>query len=209
MKDEIVGRPGSISLVRVCIWEDCEKTDVTGIDGWCMTHYHFMYNNRRDEMTLAKRGVRPSDPDKPTVCMTCGETKPESRFELTEKGFVSSKCKTCWWHYRQGYTRRRLAEDPEFVRAGQDRRYRWNYGIGLKDYEAMVAACGGRCHLCHRKPPKGKLHVDHDHDTDKIRGLLCWRCNVGLGFIEGMAPDGDMSAILDYLALGKLDERAS
>lgn len=45
-------------------------------------------------------------------------------------------------------------------------------------YEAMLAAQGGHCALCPRRPkPERRLDMDHNHQTMKIRGLLCVPCN--------------------------------
>jgi hypothetical protein len=59
------------------------------------------------------------------------------------------------------------------------------YGITPEQFDAMVTAQGGVCVLC-GNPPAGKrhtqvLHIDHDHRTGRVRGLLCDTCNVGLG----------------------------
>lgn len=61
---------------------------------------------------------------------------------------------------------------------------RLKYGIELEDYDRMLAAQNGGCAVCHA-PPNGKyLHVDHDHRTGMVRGLLCQRCNMALGLLE-------------------------
>lgn len=72
----------------------------------------------------------------------------------------------------------------------RDKRYQKEYGITLEDFEAMRAAQGGVCACCgdeeksiHRKGAAINLHVDHCHDTGKVRGLLCTRCNIGIGFL--------------------------
>lgn len=54
------------------------------------------------------------------------------------------------------------------------------YKISRGSYAAGVERQRGLCLLCGVKP-KTQLVVDHDHVTDKVRGLICYRCNVGLG----------------------------
>ena len=61
------------------------------------------------------------------------------------------------------------------------------YKITPADYNKMLNEQGGKCAICGAIPPFGKykrLVVDHDHETGKVRGLLCPRCNAGLGFLE-------------------------
>lgn len=52
----------------------------------------------------------------------------------------------------------------------------------IEDYDRMLAAQGGGCAICGRPPRDDiSLHVDHDHETERIRGLLCFPCNNTLG----------------------------
>ena len=58
------------------------------------------------------------------------------------------------------------------------------YGISLKVYNELLEKQGGHCALCPAtEPGSGRDHfcVDHDHVTGRVRGLLCYRCNLGLG----------------------------
>lgn len=62
------------------------------------------------------------------------------------------------------------------------------YGITSADYDRMLADQSGGCALCGVKPEALKagrfrefLHVDHDHDTGKVRALLCPDCNLMIG----------------------------
>ncbi len=43
-----------------------------------------------------------------------------------------------------------------------------------------MAAQGGGCALCGSPPRTRQLHIDHDHKTGRVRGLLCFRCNRAL-----------------------------
>ncbi len=50
-------------------------------------------------------------------------------------------------------------------------------GVTDADYERLLKAQHGHCALCPTKPKTRRLHVDHDHATGRIRGLLCYACN--------------------------------
>ena len=56
------------------------------------------------------------------------------------------------------------------------------YGITQMQYEEMLDRQGGVCAICGSANGNGRiLAVDHDHITEKVRGLLCGKCNMGLG----------------------------
>jgi len=55
------------------------------------------------------------------------------------------------------------------------------YGIEDDQYKKLIEEQGGRCAICHKEC---KLHVDHDHLTSRVRGLLCRYCNSGIGYVE-------------------------
>ena len=59
------------------------------------------------------------------------------------------------------------------------------YGITEADFERMKVEQGEVCKICGGPPNgKGTFHVDHDHKTGKIRGLLCHKCNTALGLFN-------------------------
>lgn len=61
------------------------------------------------------------------------------------------------------------------------------YGITPAEYDTYYSRQNGVCAICKQPPGKRKLAVDHDHVTKRIRGLLCARCNTGLGqFIDSV-----------------------
>jgi hypothetical protein len=53
-------------------------------------------------------------------------------------------------------------------------------GVTDEEYARLLAAQGGHCVLCPNTPKTRRLHVDHDHATGKVRGLLCYVCNRSL-----------------------------
>lgn len=61
-----------------------------------------------------------------------------------------------------------------------------NYGLSLEDYNTMFMRQGGKCYICkiHQNKLKRALSVDHCHKTNKVRGLLCNHCNIGLGHFD-------------------------
>lgn len=83
-------------------------------------------------------------------------------------------------HGRASYHRNK--NSPQQVAARHTARLR-QYGLTPDDLDRLLARQGNRCAICgeeHRGRGK-RLHVDHDHATGKVRGLLCGPCNVALG----------------------------
>lgn len=76
--------------------------------------------------------------------------------------------------------------------------YKYRVTVGL--FDTLFEKQKGVCAICSRINPNGKrLSVDHDHTTGCIRGLLCNRCNLGLGHFDL----GTLSHAIEYLGLTK------
>lgn len=120
---------------------------------------------------------------------------------------LESYCRECSVRKSAEYR----AANPDRVQAAAARRKprtteeRWavglwvNYRLRPDDYWRMHENQGGCCALC-GEPERGKrgmLHVDHDHATGSVRGLLCHHCNVALGHFRD-DPDR-LQAAIDYL----------
>ncbi|MFA6082647.1 MAG: endonuclease VII domain-containing protein [Patescibacteria group bacterium] len=74
----------------------------------------------------------------------------------------------------------------ERIRKSYEWRLKTRYNLTEAQYEQMIEAQQGYCALCKNKPT-GRLCVDHNHKTGKVRELLCVRCNAGLGnFTESL-----------------------
>lgn len=108
-------------------------------------------------------------------CSSCGETDIE-KFYVDTKGRRTNKvCREC--HKQQ--CKDRWHAKPELDRQAS-RSYK--YGITPEQYKDMHETQQGKCAICNTEPKtKRGLHVDHDHGTGKVRGLLCHGCNVALG----------------------------
>ena len=60
----------------------------------------------------------------------------------------------------------------------RDQYLRKTYGLTLEQFNKALKAQGGKCAICRRPPKPGKnLHVDHDHRSGRVRGLLNYFCN--------------------------------
>lgn len=117
-------------------------------------------------------------------CKRCGETKELDGFyrDRAQADGLTFYCKLCC----NAKVKKRQESDPERFAAGQRlTSWRWTlknrYNMTETDYNAMLAAQGGGCALCHKPPGVKKLPVDHDHATGATREILCDDCNKGLG----------------------------
>lgn len=97
--------------------------------------------------------------------------------------------------------RRRYARNPQRSLGSKLKRY----GMTLQQFQAMSAAQEGKCAICRRMDSAGRrLAVDHDHQSGKVRGLLCGLCNPGIGYF-GNDPSLLLQAAVYLLALGGKD----
>jgi hypothetical protein len=151
-------------------------------------------------------------------CSVCGEVKDIGEFYRKTGSLADghkSDCKTCYNArsvvYRatpegkalaKAALERRRTEDPgAFRRQRRAVMFRRRYGIELEDYEALLEQQEGRCAICARFPlPDVPLNLDHDHATGKPRGLLCRRCNTGLGMFDD--DTAALYAAIRYLSDG-------
>lgn len=79
----------------------------------------------------------------------------------------------CEMHYAQQPSRKTVTRNATLLR---------NYGITAEQFDAMLADQGGVCVICQQA--HHRWHVDHDHATGRVRGILCPGCNTRLGRYE-------------------------
>lgn len=139
------------------------------------------------------------------TCTSCGVEKSLSDFPKRKdaKDGLAYRCKLC----NIAKTKKWQAENPERHRASWDNpqalmqaRAR-KYGLTRQELVMHIESHAGVCPICGEKPDKD-LVVDHDHETGKVRGLLCNRCNLRLGWVELVG----LNKIEQYLAYGSIAE---
>ena len=87
-----------------------------------------------------------------------------------------TKCSTC----AEAELKRQRALRPPRVKHTSD-----PWKLSKKDYGEKLSDQGGVCGICRKAPLAARrLAVDHNHKTGRTRGLLCTRCNMGLGFFK-------------------------
>ena len=78
--------------------------------------------------------------------------------------------------------------------------YKQRYGLTAQEVGELVAQQGGQCAICgdhFSEVGKKRACIDHDHETKKIRSVLCAECNIGLGKFQDNV--GLLLAAIDYL----------
>lgn len=112
-------------------------------------------------------------------CPNCRKLRPDDCFLPG-----CTRCSVCLAYSRGQHIKHRTERNRKDVAR--------LYGMSVADYDAVLEAYDNRCAICGRTSGQvskrdGRsfaLHVDHDHATGKFRGLLCYRCNQILGWIE-------------------------
>lgn len=123
------------------------------------------------------------------TCKSCGDIKRNSEFskrKLSPDG-LQNECKQC----RKALCKEWRAK-AENTRNRRKHSYKHKYSISMEEYNEMFIGQRGLCMICenpestkNRKTGQTQwLAVDHDHETGKVRGLLCGSCNRALGLFK-------------------------
>jgi hypothetical protein len=127
------------------------------------------------------------------TCRTCQLDKAESEFyKRSDNDKLMPDCKSC----KNAATTAWRKANPEATKSILQRANRKrHYGVSAEQYDSMLAAQNNRCAICETDKPggKGTWHVDHNHMTQLVRGLLCHSCNLALGHMQD-DPDRLLSA---------------
>jgi len=139
------------------------------------------------------------------VCTKCGEKKLACEFfaDKAKKDGLSSSCKECINEYQRQYrkTKKHKKWFRKFMKTDQyknksrkywgknkdkirNRRIARVFGITTKDYDLMLESQGNRCAICDNSQNGRRFDIDHNHITGKVRGLLCVKCNIGIGLFD-------------------------
>ena len=145
-------------------------------------------------------------------CKECGlEAHNDTELELfkTDKRNKYGKCNTCKScdakrnqitrsnmsisekeqrkQYEKEYMRKRESSSESYYNlGGRSKKLEKLYGITEIEYNSMFASQAGECSICltHQSEHKHRFVVDHCHETNIVRGLLCKQCNIGLGMMK-------------------------
>lgn len=115
------------------------------------------------------------------TCTKCGEIKLRGEFNKSKRGGdgFAAECRAC----RKKYYRAYLATEAG-RKISRETHVKSFYGLSGEDYRDLLEK-HTVCAICGAPPPEGGyLHVDHNHSTGVVRGLLCNSCNPGLGLFK-------------------------
>lgn len=128
------------------------------------------------------------------LCTKCDKKKPMTDFhkKKASKDGRQSRCKQCNKESTQAWQKENSKRFEESWKA-RDELNRKNghtkfrrakrYGLTIEELDNLLKEAGGVCKICPREPIKW-LVIDHDHVTGVVRGVLCERCNQGLGLFN-------------------------
>lgn len=180
-----------------CQVEGCENEVRTR--GWCQKHYSRWVRHGDPNVVLERRRAELRVPEGLRRCARCKQVKPVEDFSGTNpnrrtKDSKSVYCRPCeaerqreWRVTHPGYsTKYSKPKTAEQKRIRWEREIEKRYGMSVASFDELLEAQTGVCAIC-SGPPNGqgsRLQVDHDHDTSRVRGLLCSKCNTLLGLAD-------------------------
>ena len=124
------------------------------------------------------------------MCTVCKVAKPFEDFydsykakkqrDVANKKYLHSRCKECDHARNKVYIKNNKAKISKQSLISHRRR---EYGLTEEEYNNMILSQNNLCAICN-KPSDKTLHIDHDHATGMVRGLLCHNCNTGIGMLQ-------------------------
>lgn len=132
-------------------------------------------------------------------CSGCGVRLDSSNWTPGRKRAGHYICRSCTAKRQQAYknrvghdvvrtranaaARKRRQLDPEKHRLAKwENRLKNDYGLTLDEYAELLVRQAGGCAICKETlTSERQVHTDHCHHTGKVRGILCQKCNIGLG----------------------------
>lgn len=120
------------------------------------------------------------------TCYRCHQEKPLEAFhrQTKSKDGRQATCKECCRSRSQRWYADNREKYLEYARARREAvdARAGKFGLTVDELEEILEAYGDQCGICGDvvESPK-KLHLDHDHRTGRVRGVLCMHCNMGLG----------------------------
>ena len=158
------------------------KCEICGVWLKSITHSHLRKHGTTLKEYIEKYGYFRSEATitKTNLSKNCG-TREEQR--ARRAAYKAAYYQTNKVRIRE----RKQAGPPTSIEKMRQYSLKYNYGISPEEYAKMLHAQGNSCFLCgrpHGESMAERLCVDHNHDTGKIRGLLCRRCNVGIGYLQ-------------------------
>ncbi len=90
-------------------------------------------------------------------------------------------------------------DNPEKFKAHARKALLKKYGLSIEQFDELLVSQNNACKLCKklRLPTEREWQVDHCHDTGRVRGILCYNCNVGLGHFTDSPTL--LAAAIEYL----------
>lgn len=150
--------------------------------------------SKRRKISAGKLKDNPPELPKIKRCYKCREVKQASEFFRSNDRAdgLRGVCKVCQKAYFQSWSLPDKAAANAKVKAWYHankekiahRQRKKVYGLEEEQYQAMFTRQGGNCLLCNKPPGKKPLAVDHNHETGKVRSLLCSNCNLALGLLR-------------------------
>ena len=136
-------------------------------------------------------------------CVHCTTEKPLEEFykQKTSKDGHGSWCKVCQKAYLKEWGKSRAQRPPRSDDHVLRYRMKYRYKATAEEYNEQLEKQGGVCAICSAPPGERRLGWDHCHETGQGRGILCHRCNVGIGMFR---DDPELlTAAIEYLQLSR------